>query len=175
MGDRIPGLCPGAACYRSCIQPLSVVLRFLKKSYICTRFQWEMGTLKNKSGLFELAARECRDKNIYISVPHSAYYCCLMFMRHIWIEKLGHSADEFSAAVSQSKKTGSHELLINQIATLLVEYKVVNFAREFTNLVGQLKEIRVEADYSDKNIDIEKAENAIRIMDRLLPLLKKCA
>ena len=29
MGDRIPGLRPGAVCCRSCIQPLSVVLRFL--------------------------------------------------------------------------------------------------------------------------------------------------
>lgn len=135
-----------------------------------------MDELKNKSGLFELAAKESNRYMIYISVPHNAYYSCLMFIRHIWIEKKGNSETSVGSAVSQMKgKTGSHEFLINQIATILVQEKIINRARDFLDIVGQLKDLRVEADYSAKIVDREKAENAIRIMEQILPLLKKCA
>jgi len=43
------------------------------------------------------------------------------------------------------------------------------------NIVNQLKDLRVSADYTGMVIDREKAESAVRMMDEILPLLKKCA
>jgi len=89
--------------------------------YICIPFGC-YGCIEKQILSVELAAREFREKMIYVSVPHSAYYSCLMFMRHIWIEKLGNTEESFAAMASQTRgKTGSHELLINQISTTLVK------------------------------------------------------
>jgi len=129
----------------------------------------------NKSEILQSAAKFLHDKNLYPAVAHSAYYSCYQLMKHIWLYSLGKSEDELSSRITASRM-GSHELLINEISSHIKKSgnkdNNVHF-RDFNQKIGQLKKLRINADYENSLFDFSMSSTSISLSNDIVPILKK--
>jgi len=130
-----------------------------------------MSKLKNKSEMNVGAAEFLHTKCYYPSVIHCAYYSYVQLMKHIWLYSMCKTEDDM-VMLNRKSKEGSHEVLINQLRIHLNSCSLN--ARDFNNTIGQLKKLRVEADYKDIEIDIAKSEKSIALSKMTLNILRKC-
>ncbi|MFW5701149.1 MAG: hypothetical protein ACOCWM_05605 [Cyclobacteriaceae bacterium] len=129
-----------------------------------------MSNYSNKSELNFAAAELLHNESYYPSVIHSAYYSCYQIMAHTWFHVLGKSEAELMATKTMNE--GSHEILINQMALLLIDKK--KDYRTFNNSIGVLKKLRVKADYKDIEINYSLSSQSIEISRKVLGLIKSC-
>jgi hypothetical protein len=92
-------------------------------------------------------------------------------MKHIWIHKMNKTEQDLEI-LTRSTTEGSHEVLINQTGGF-IKNKSQDF-RTFNNMIGQLKKLRVNADYKDIQIDSSVSNNSITLSKDSLLILKKC-
>ncbi|MFA6400466.1 MAG: hypothetical protein WCX31_02405 [Salinivirgaceae bacterium] len=130
-----------------------------------------MSNLKNKSELNFAAAELLHKQSYYPSVIHCSYYSCIQLMKHIWLHKMNKTEQDLEM-LTKSSTEGSHEVLINQTGGFM-KNKSIDF-RTFNNLMGQLKKLRVIADYKDVQIDNTVSYNSITLSKDSLLILKKC-
>ena len=136
-----------------------------------------MSYLKKKSDILCGAASFLHQEEYYPAVAHSAYYSCLQLNKHIWLHVLGKTEGDLEEECAKQKK-GSHEVLINTARNYIRESAKENsieHARTFFSKIGQLKRLRVDADYEDVVFGERDSENSIALSKSLLPLLKKYA
>ena len=128
-----------------------------------------MSNLKNKSEINRNAAVLLQSQSLYPSVIHCSYYSCFQLMKHIVLTTLGKTEADIAKEVKNSSN-GSHEVMINNITAHL---KVNNKDwRTFSQTIGQLKRLRVSADYENVSIDSVKGSNSISLCDDIIRLLK---
>lgn len=130
-----------------------------------------MSNLKNKSEINFDAAELLHKQSLYPSVIHCSYYSCIQLMKHIWLYKMNKTEQDLEI-ITKSSTEGSHEVLINQTGGFM-KSKSIDF-RTFNNLIGQLKKLRVNADYKDIQIDSSVSNNSITLSKNSLLILKKC-
>lgn len=128
-----------------------------------------MSYLTNKSDINRAAADLLQANYFYPSVVHCSYYSCIQLMKHIFLFTLNKSEADLEHE-GKIMAAGSHEVLINNITTLL---KTNNKDwRTFNTNIIQLKRLRVSADYQDAEIDSKKGNDSISLSDVVLKLLK---
>jgi len=130
-----------------------------------------MSNLKNKSELNFAAAELLHKQSYYPSVVHCSYYSCIQLMKHIWLHKMNKTEQDLET-LTRTSTDGSHEVLINQTGGFM-KNKAIDF-RTFNNVIGQLKKLRVNADYKDIQIDSSISNNSITLSKDSLLILKKC-
>ncbi|MDR2811400.1 MAG: HEPN domain-containing protein, partial [Tannerellaceae bacterium] len=118
-----------------------------------------MSHLQDKSKDLVSAANLLHTNKLYPAVAHSAYYCCLQLMKHIWLYSLGKS--------EPNPKNSLHDLLINEIGRYILETNQNDF-RVFNNNIKQLKRLRVKADYSDDNFDVVNSNNSLTLSKEIV-------
>jgi hypothetical protein len=123
-----------------------------------------MSHLQDKSKDLVSAGNLLHTNKLYPAVAHSAYYCCLQLMKHIWLHSLGKS--------EPNPKDSLHDLLINEIGQYILETDK-NDSREFKNNIYQLKRLRVKADYSDESFSINDSNNSLSLSKKIMPILEK--
>jgi hypothetical protein len=128
-----------------------------------------MGHLKNKSDINLFAAELLHKQNLYPSVVHCAYYCCIQFMKHIWLTEMNKSEEDLKQ-LNQNSNEGSHEILINEIKKHLTNQNLDS--RVFYKDILQLKRLRINADYFDLQIDYTISDNSISLSKSVLKNLK---
>ncbi|MDR0864275.1 MAG: hypothetical protein LBO74_05005 [Candidatus Symbiothrix sp.] len=134
-----------------------------------------MSNLQNKSDILTDAAKFLHDKGWYPAVAHGAYYGCYQLSKHIWLHKMRKTQQELDMLCS-SGKIGSHEVLINEVRNFMRDSKKTdcnNHMSDYYRLIGQLKRLRVKADYDDEIFDSSASRNAISLSDTIIPILKK--
>lgn len=135
-----------------------------------------MSNLQNKSEIYLESAILLNNKNLYPPVAHCAYYACYQIFKHLRLYKIGKSEAELEALCKSKPREGSYEVLINQIISHIKNYVFQNKevdSRVINNKIGQLKKLRVQADYKDLSFDSTCSSNAISLSNDIIPILKK--
>ena len=130
-----------------------------------------MSYLKNKSEINLASAELLHKHSYYPSVVHCSYYSCIQLMKYIWLHKMNKTEQDLEI-LTKSSSEGSHEVLINQTGGF-IKNKSLDF-RTFNNMIGQLKKLRVNADYKEIQIDSSISNNSILLSKDSLLILKKC-
>ena len=135
-----------------------------------------MSCYSNKSELFLSAAEMINEKScFYPAVPHGAYYSCILLMRHICCVKFGKKENEIRNEVNPTLH-GTHEIMAEFVRLKMVEKAHNHDEREkaklFISKIGQLKRIRVRADYGNVDITSTQSSQSISLAKDVLKLLK---
>jgi hypothetical protein len=80
------------------------------------------------------------------------------------------------SALCSLSKAGSHEVLINEIVRYIRDAKKPNCAthmNDYCRLMGQLKYLRVKADYGDSIFDSAESSITIDLSDKIILILRK--
>ena len=155
-----------------------------KKLYLCSGiFFAKMSCLQNKSNDLITAAKLLHKNELYPAVAHSAYYCCIQLMKHIWLHSLHKTDDDLKAELKKyngeaklekKREKGIHEFLIK----ITERYIRVNSKHRkdlclFSGNIWQLRELRNDADYLDNNFDVIKSGDALKLSSIIAPILQK--
>ena len=142
-----------------------------------------MSYLQNKSNALITAANILHTNKIYPAVAHSAYYCCIQLMKHIWLHSLHKTEDDLrnglaihnkKARKKRKREKGVHEFLITEIGNHIANnYKHKRDFGRFNNNIWQLKELRNESDYSDNDFDEIKSDDSLMLSGVIVPVLQK--
>ena len=138
-----------------------------------------MSIYTNKSDLFMSAAEDINNdtnKCYFLVVPHSAYYSCLLLMKHLCYKKFGINNENEMKNDVDSTLHGSHEIMIGYVrkrmtqscTSIMDKKKVV----EFANKIGQLKKLRTKADYEEVTITSTQSSQAIELAKDVRNILK---
>jgi uncharacterized protein (UPF0332 family) len=122
--------------------------------------------LKKKSDKLIAAANLLHDNDLYPAVAHSAYYCCLQLMKHIWLHSLHKTESEL-----QNTKGSTHKILIKQTGKHIKSLSFSDFY--IFRRIRDLKDLRVDADYSDKPFDKAKSSKSLELSNSIVQILKK--
>jgi len=134
-----------------------------------------MSKLKNKSEILVDAARLLHDKTYYPAVAHSAYYCCVQLMKHIWMfsrEKCKTEQDLRDELEKMDERGGLHVFLIKQI-NKYIKSKNKNDSRTFNSRIWKLKDLRTDADYLNEDFDEIKSRDSLMLSSIIVPILQK--
>ena len=135
-----------------------------------------MSYFTNKSDIYLDVAEMAESKYMYPAVAHCAYYSCVHLMQHLWYHKMGKTEKDLDIECS-TRKTGKHAVLINEIGSFIKGNPKNRNARNdfqlFNSKITQLKKLRVDADYCDKEFDMKKSSSSITLAKEILPILKR--
>jgi hypothetical protein len=144
-----------------------------------------MSNLQTKSKVLKNAAQFLHDNGYYVAVAHSAYYCCVQLMYHIWFYTFRKTEDdlysELNAYNSHTLKTGErtmgvHEFLIRVICDYIyssTDRLAYKDSRIFSKNIWELKILRTNADYSDNPFNMSDSERSLLLSNKILAVLKK--
>ncbi|MCL2435625.1 MAG: hypothetical protein FWD09_05755 [Lentimicrobiaceae bacterium] len=130
-----------------------------------------MSHLKNKSNDLIAAAKLLDVSKLYPAVAHSAYYCCILLMKQIWLHSLHKTESDLTMQLTSTKK-GTHEFLINQIGIHIKSCNTKDFLIFNRNIV-QLKRLRVNADYLDNAFGMKESNSSLTLSNLIVPILQK--
>jgi hypothetical protein len=141
-----------------------------------------MSHLTDKSETLSSAAALLHDNGMYPAVAHSAYYCCVLQMKHIWLYSMRKTEDDLKYRnlgksgnhISKEKKTGLHKFLINNVGGYIKKSVGGKDYRLFNNTIWQLRDLRVSADYCDKPFGMKDSKNSLDLSKKIMLTLQKC-
>jgi uncharacterized protein (UPF0332 family) len=125
-----------------------------------------LSELKKKSDKLNKATDLLHNNELYPAVAHSAYYCCLQLMKHIWL----HSMNGTEREITQSK-SGTHDFLIKRIGKHIRHSNKYDFY--IFRQIRKLKNLRICADYSDQSFDKAKSFESLKLSKSIILILKK--
>lgn len=139
-----------------------------------------MSIYTNKSDLFMSAAEDINNdtnKCYFLVVPHSAYYSCLLLMKHLCYKKFGINNENEMKNEVDSTLHGSHEIMIGYVrkrmtqscTSIMDKKKIV----EFVSKIGQLKKLRTKADYEEVTITSTQSSQTIELAKDVRNILKQ--
>jgi hypothetical protein len=138
-----------------------------------------MSHLQKKSEDLAEAANLLYKNELFVAVAHSAYYCCLQLMKHIWLhsmKKTERDLRERNKNRDKGRALGTHEFLINSVAGYIKNHSHQSAYADFgifnINIWG-LRNLRVSADYSDNPFGAEECEISLSLSKEVLQILKK--
>lgn len=118
-----------------------------------------MSVLKEKSEVNFKSAELLKLNTCYCAAVHSAYYSCLQMMKHLLFEKAGYN--ELTLKEEQKRRRqGSSHIVITRLVMKYMKSQSKS-ARNFNNEILLLKKMRVEADYTQIEVDLPQCEMAI--------------
>jgi hypothetical protein len=133
-----------------------------------------MTKLKDKSDHNLKASGNLLTKSLCAPSVHCSYYSCIQLMLHILrsdLKKSDLEVDKESEAGSKNEG-GFHNWLINLILRELVK-KDFQLSRDFSTFVGQLKGLRVKADYKNVEISPNKAKEGLEFAQHVIEILQQ--
>lgn len=108
---------------------------------------------------------------------HCSYYSCILQMLYIIYGKLGYTKDSFDKYLKQkSNNPSSHKKTIQLIKGYLWEKRYDfdhNLYKNFQKDIGELKSLRVKADYTDQEISNDVGRKAKDLSVKILGYLKE--
>ncbi len=113
-------------------------------------------------------------KSLFSSSVHCSYYSNVQLMLHILFTDFRKSEEEIESDSKQGSidEKGFHNWLKNTITRELV-LKDFMITRDFNNFFGQLKALRVRADYKNSIITRNKAKEAIIFSENINNILEE--
>lgn len=130
---------------------------------------WKLKSNNNIKGA-ELLIRN----SLYSSSVHCSYYSNVQLMLHVLFTDFNKSENEIESESKQGSidEKGYHNWLKNTITRELLtrDFMIV---RDFNNLFGQLKALRVKGDYKNIIISKNKAVDAVGLSKNINEILEE--
>jgi hypothetical protein len=111
-----------------------------------------------------------QEENSCTASIHCSYYAVLQYMKYI----LAHTDKEplsYEEQDEQSKGKSSHEYIIVQIKQRIDRHRP-KAAQEFAQTVRELKDMRIDADYSSRQFTVEESLECKQQAEGLIAKLK---
>ena len=111
-----------------------------------------------------------QEENSCTASIHCSYYAVLQYMKYI----LAHTDKEplsYEEQDEQSKGKSSHEYIIVQIKQRIDRHRP-KAAQEFVQTVRELKDMRIDADYSSRQFTVEESLECKQQAEGLIAKLK---
>lgn len=133
-----------------------------------------MSDWKKKSKENQKSAKMLIQNTNYSSSVHCAYYSNIQLMLHILLNdlKLSESDIETKSKQGSIDEGGFHNWLKAAITRELFARDFM-LVRDFNNFFGQLKSLRIKADYKNLLILESKAKNGLDLSSRITKLLEE--
>lgn len=145
-------------------------------------YKIKVSYLQDKSKILRNAAKLLHEENLYPAVAHSAYYCCVQLMRHIWLYCFNKTEEDFKqelrlynkqARIIGEQEAGTHEFLINRVGQFIKNSNNGRNDFRLFNQIWQLKRLRVDADYYDNDFSAVKSNNSLFLSQKIVSILQK--
>ena len=132
-----------------------------------------MSYILSKSRDFLETAESLKDSPYVVGVPHAAYYSCLLLSKYKLNNVGGVKYDEI-ASKAALEKTGSHEIIIRELAKYIRRSKNTSIdERDYDNDIRILKSLRENADYENKPIDEPRFKDCVNLAKDLYNKINK--
>ena len=118
-----------------------------------------MSKLKQKSELNYHAAELLIDNTYFAASVHCSYYSCFQLFKYAIKHILGIDYEELASNIALTKQ-GTHQYIIKSITDKIRNDYGNRQYRDLKNEIADLKQFRLESDYEDIEIDIEKSRKA---------------
>jgi hypothetical protein len=132
-----------------------------------------MSPYKNKSDIFGLAAEKMHNQSLYPTVPPLAYYSCFLLMQHICYVEKQHSENSLRALPESAMMHGIHEIMINYFRNEFRKRNNLEDCHAFYNKICELRRLRIEADYKNRDIMSSQSYKAIALSAEVIHILNK--
>ncbi|MDD3723157.1 MAG: hypothetical protein PHW92_11870 [Lutibacter sp.] len=133
-----------------------------------------MSNWKEKSKENQKSANLLIKNSIYSSSVHCAYYSNIQLMLHILLTdfKLSETEIDTKSKEGSIEEGGFHNWLKTAITRELMTRDFM-LVRDFNNFFGQLKSLRIRADYKNLLILESKAKNGLNLSKSIIELLEE--
>ena len=121
-----------------------------------------MSSLKDKSDINIDAAEILFNKSLFAPSVHCSYYSCFQLLVYTYIRKLKIDCKTFSQNVAVSKQN-THSYVTFFMEQELNKLPDRKESRSIIRKFKDLKQFRVESDYYEINVDVDKGDSALRI------------
>jgi len=127
-----------------------------KKPYICSSF---MSKLKQKSNFNIDAAKLLIKEAHYAPSVHCSYYSCYQLLKYTIKDFFGVNYEDQAVNISTTGQK-SHQYVVNYVSRELKSFTNSEESTNFKRKVKDLKQFRIESDYENIEVGIEKAQKA---------------
>lgn len=129
-----------------------------------------MSKLLQKSG-FNFDSAQLLVKNHYYAPSiHCYYYSCHQKLLHILFH-VQNKTEAYLSSLQRSSNSGSHEVAISEVYKSFGSNKAE--ARTFNKHIGELKKLRVDADYKDLEVLSNVSTTAENLVNEINRIIKK--
>jgi len=125
-----------------------------------------MSKLREKSNFNFSAAESLVGQSLYAPSIHCAYYSCFQLLKHTINNFCGISYEQQSKEII-SLKQKSHQYVINYITNELNKHVDFKESKDFKRKIKDLKQFRVESDYENIEINMDKSQQAIVLANEI--------
>jgi len=119
-----------------------------------------MTKLKEKSEFNIKAAELLIEETYYASSVHCSYYSCFQLLKFVIKDFFKVDYETLSTNISLSSKS-SHQYIIDFIAGEIMNLSNRVESRKFKHNINDLKHYRLESDYENIEVNIEKGKKAL--------------
>lgn len=119
-----------------------------------------MSKLRQKSDFNLDSADHLLKASYYASSVHCSYYSCFQLLKYTIKEFCGIDYESQAENISiTGQKT--HQYVINHITNELNNFVGLEESRNFKRTINDLKQFRIESDYEDIEVNLDKSELAL--------------
>ena len=121
-----------------------------------------MSKLRQKSDFNIDAAEYLLKATLYASSVHCSYYSCFQLLKYTIKEFFGKDYEAQAADIIATKQK-THQYVINYVACEVERFAGLEESRQFKRNIKDLKQYRVESDYENIEVNVDKSEKALRL------------
>ena len=130
-----------------------------------------MSKLKEKSEFNIDAAELLLSKYLYAPSVHCSYYSCFQLLKYTIKSFFGIDYETQAVNCSTSRQK-SHVYVVNYVSTELSRFVSFEECRNFKRTIKDLKQFRVESDYENVEVSLDKGVEALRKAKEIRTYLK---
>ncbi len=120
-----------------------------------------MSILKEKSNFNIQAAELLLRNSLYAPSVHCSYYSCFQLLKYTinYFFDIDYAPQATETSLSRQK---THQYVVNYVTNELKQFVGFEESRKFKRSINDLKQFRVEADYENIEVNIDKGETAFK-------------
>jgi len=130
-----------------------------------------MSKLRQKSEFNIEAAKLLIRGTYYASSIHCSYYSCLQLLKYSIKEFFDIDYEKLSVLISTSGM-GTHQFIIDYVVNEIKRNLSFEDSRMFSRAIKDLKQYRIDADYNNIEINMDKGELALSKASEIRDYLK---
>lgn len=127
-----------------------------KNEYFCHYF---MSKIRQKSNFNLEAANVLINNQLYAPSVHCSYYSCFQLLKYTIKCFFGDDYNTQSVNISTGKEK-SHQYVVNYVSNRLKGFVGLEESLKFKRKVNDLKQFRVESDYENIEVNLDKGTKA---------------
>jgi len=132
-----------------------------------------MSFLLEKSKQNELAVTFLKDKQVNAAIAHCGYYSCFQKLVFVLKEHFISEYEAIQTLLAQRRKGSEHDQCIDEFIRQYAKLTDKREAHHLGNKIKDLKAFRIEADYSDMEVNDRKVEQVETNMNEFHRLVKR--